>query len=193
VKGLSPRKSAQDELTKTAIINEARELFVASGYPSFSMRKLAKELGCSHGAIYYHFKNKAELFYEIVTQDFLTLDGVLEEVLGTQTNSNEEKLYLILFEYIRFGLTNQPQYEVMFLIKDEEIKSYLLEVPNKSYLHFANAVASLVAKPLSPKDIWSLFIGIHGFVTHYCRTEISFEDVKQLAKSHVEFLLKAIK
>lgn len=190
---MSPRKSAQDELTKTTIINEARELFVTSGYPSFSMRKLAKQLGCSHGAIYYHFKNKAELFYEIVTQDFLTLDSVLQDVLGTQTNSNEEKLYLILFEYIRFGLTNQPQYEVMFLIKNEEIKSYLLEAPNKSYLHFATAVASLVATPLSPKDIWSLFIGIHGFVTHYCRTETSFEEVTQLAKSHVDFLLKAIK
>jgi len=190
---LSPRKSAQDELTKEAIILVARELFVTSGYPHFSMRKLAKELGCSHGAIYYHFKNKAELFYEIVTQDFLTLDQVLEEVLSTPTNSNEEKLYLVLFEYIRFGLLHQPQYEVMFLIKDEEIKGYLLEAPNKSYLQFANAIANLATKPLSPKDIWSLFIGIHGFVAHYCRTETTFEDVKLLAKSHVEFLLKALK
>jgi AcrR family transcriptional regulator len=193
VKRLSPRKSAQDELTKSAIIHVARELFVTSGYPSFSMRKLANKLGCSHGAIYYHFKNKAELFYEIVTQDFLTLDQVLEDVLSTPTNSNEEKLYLILFEYIRFGLTHQPQYEVMFLIKDEEVKGYLLEAPNKSYLHFADAVASLATKPLSPKDVWSLFIGIHGFVTHYCRTETTFEDVELLAKSHVEFLLKALK
>lgn len=190
---MSPRKSAQDELTKEAIIHVARELFVTSGYSSFSMRKLAKELGCSHGAIYYHFKNKAELFYGIVTQDFLTLDQVLEKVLSTPTNSSEEKLYLILYEYIRFGLTHQPQYEVMFLIKDEEIKGYLLEAPNNSYLHFANAVASLASKPLSPKEIWSLFIGIHGFVTHYCRTETTFEDVKLLAKSHVEFLLKALK
>jgi AcrR family transcriptional regulator len=193
VKRLSPRKPSKDELTKAAIIQVARELFVTSGYPSFSMRKLAKELGCSHGAIYYHFKNKAELFYEIVTHDFLTLDQVLEQVLASQTKSNEEKLYMILYEYIRFGLTHQPQYEVMFLIKDEEIKGYLLEGPNKSYLHFADAVASLSAKPLTPKDIWSLFIGIHGFVTHYCRTETTFLDVEPLAKSHVEFLLKALK
>jgi len=189
---LSPRKPSQDELTKTTIIDAARQLFVTSGYPAFSMRKLAKELHCSHGAIYYHFKNKAELFYEIVTQDFLTLDQVLKDVLAMKTNSNEEKLFLILYEYIRFGLSNQPQYEVMFLIKDDEIKGYLLEAPNNSYLHFADAIASLSTKPLSPKVIWSLFISIHGFVTHYCRTETTFDDVKMLAKSHVEFLLKAL-
>lgn len=190
---MTPRKSSQDELTKAAIIDVARDLFVSEGYASISMRKIAKILQCSHGAIYYHFKNKAELFYEIINHDFKQLDHELDLVLLDQQTSNEEKLFLVLYRFIKFGLTHQNQYEVMFLIKDDDVKSYISAGPNVSYQRFAEAVASLSQRALTMKDIWLLFLSLHGFVTHYCRTETTFEDVKDLAKSQVEFLLKAIK
>ncbi|MDZ5473501.1 TetR/AcrR family transcriptional regulator [Bacillus sp. 31A1R] len=189
---MTPRKSAQDELTKDAIIDVARDLFVAEGYDSISMRKIAKVLQCSHGAIYYHFKNKAELFYEIINHDFQQLNQELEDTINENQISNEEKLFLILYRFIKFGLTHQNHYEVMFLIKDDEVKSYLANGPYVSYQRFAEAIAKLSPKQVHMKDIWSLFIGLHGFVTHYSRTETTFEEVEDLVKSHCQFLLKAL-
>ena len=58
---MSPRKAVKQELTREMIMNVARNLFVQQGYQHTSMRKIATELGYSHGSIYYHFKNKAEL------------------------------------------------------------------------------------------------------------------------------------
>ncbi|MDA6131166.1 hypothetical protein OSK38_27850, partial [Escherichia coli] len=91
-------------------------------------------------------------------------------VLRESADSNEQKLFSIFYRYIQFGLTHQKHYELMFLIRDDDVKGYLNEGPNKSYLHFAQAVNSLAPNSLSIKDIWSVFLSLHGFVTHYCRT-----------------------
>lgn len=77
---MSPRKSGHPELTREMIMDAARDLFVQKGYQHVSMRQIAKELNYSHGAIYYHFKNKAELFYALV-------EGVLPTKLGKPTLS----------------------------------------------------------------------------------------------------------
>jgi AcrR family transcriptional regulator len=190
---LSPRKSSHEELSKSIILDVARDLFASNGYASLSMRKIANVLQCSHGAIYYHFKNKAEIFYEIVECDFEKLDQELHEVMSDGTTSNDEKLFLLLYRYLKFGLTNQNHYEVMFLIRDDDVKSYLQEGPNKSLQLFGEAISTLVAKPITSKDIYSLFLSLHGFVTHFCRAETNFEDIKDLCKSHAQFLIKALK
>ena len=43
------------------------------------------------------------------------------------------------------------------------------------------------------QEIWSLFLSLHGFVSHYIGHVSSYEDVEGLAVSHADFLLKAIR
>src|SRR6478609_6565172 len=74
---MSPRKSVEKELTRDTILDTARSLFAQSGYQHVSMRKIAQELNYSHGALYYHFQNKAELFYAIISRDFSLLNELL--------------------------------------------------------------------------------------------------------------------
>nr|WP_155114108.1 TetR/AcrR family transcriptional regulator [Metabacillus mangrovi] len=170
----------------------ARSQFTAEGYQNVSMRKIARELGYSHGSIYYHFKNKAELFYAIVKADFQLLDQVLDQILEDSHTSGEEKLHKIFMGYIEFGLTHQSHYEVMFLIKDEEVKSYFAEEPNISYEKFAQAIYQLSAEKPSVPQIWSVFLSLHGFVTHYCKTEMTFKEAEEMAERHANFLIKAL-
>src|SRR5690606_18930731 len=119
---MSPRKQVKEELSREKIMDVAHELFVQKGYQHVSMRQIAKELNYSHGAIYYHFTNKADLFYAMVVQDFELLNSVLNQIIN-QEISPEEKVKKILLGYIEFGLTHRSQYELMFLINDEEVKS----------------------------------------------------------------------
>ncbi|EAO53817.1 Transcriptional regulator, TetR family [Bacillus thuringiensis serovar israelensis ATCC 35646] len=60
---MSPRKAVKQELTREMIMNVARELFIAQGYQHTSMRKIATELGYSHGSIYYHFKKQKQSYF----------------------------------------------------------------------------------------------------------------------------------
>lgn len=189
---MAARRAVDQELTRESIMDAAHELFNEKGYQNVSMRQIAKELNYSHGAIYYHFKNKAELFYALVKADFRLLDEKLDEVLNRGDIDNKEKTKKILEGYIEFGLKNQCQYELMFLTKDEEVISYLIHEPNMSYEKFAQAIYTLSDRKVNVNLIWSVFLSLHGFVTHYCKTKMTFEEIEPLMKSHVLFLLRGI-
>lgn len=189
---MSPRKSVQQELTREMIMDAARDLFAEKGYQNVSMRQIAKELGYSHGAIYYHFQNKAELFFALVGEHFQMLNNTLAEIMELELD-NKEKLKQVFIGYIRFGLTYQSHYEIMFLIKDEEVKNFINEEPNYTYENFAQSVYHLCDKKISLQDIWSIFLSLHGFVTHYCRHVSSYDEVEGFAQLHTNFLIRAIK
>jgi AcrR family transcriptional regulator len=190
---MSPRKSVQQELTREMIMDAARDLFAEKGYQHVSMRQIARELGYSHGALYYHFKNKAELFFALVEDHFKMLNTILEDIMKLELD-NRDKLKQIFVGYIKFGLTYQSHYEIMFLIKDEEVRNFINQEPNHAYDSFARSVYSLCeGKNVTLQDVWSIFLSLHGFVTQYCRHVVSYEDVKDMAHMHADFLLRALK
>ena len=189
---MAARKAVDRELSRERIMEAAHELFVQHGYRAVSMRQIARELGYSHGSIYYHFQSKAELFYALVQRDFMLLDERLEELMALAGLSAEEKLARIFLGFIEFGLRHQSHYEIMFLIKDEEVKSYVHTAPNESYEKFARAVRELSGGRVGISAVWSLFLSLHGFISHYCGSGQTFEDVEELAKVHVECVVKGI-
>lgn len=188
---MSPRKNVEQELTREFIMDAARELFAKKGYQHVSMRQIARELGYSHGAIYYHFKNKAELFFALVEDHFYMLNETLAEIMKRDLE-DREKLKQIFIGYIKFGLTYQNHYEIMFLIKDEEVKNFINQEPNHAYEHFAHAVNTLCQGEITIQEVWSIFLSLHGFVAHYCRHVVGFKEVEGLAEAHANMLLKMI-
>ena len=188
---MSSHKSNSRELTKALILQKARTLFVEKGFQEVSMRSIAKEVNCTHGALYYHFKNKAELFYAIVEEDFSTLNNLLEEtVQGSEGNS--EKLTAIFLCFIEFGLNNQRQYEFMFVARNSEVDGLSQEAAFLSYQKFAEAVQALSRKRLAIKDIWSAFLALHGFIVHHRGFIDNYEEAKVSAEAHVDFILKGL-
>lgn len=51
--------------TRMKILETAKVLFLNNGYHNVSMRTLAKETGISTGPLYFHFKNKSEVFFSL--------------------------------------------------------------------------------------------------------------------------------
>ncbi|MBF2545512.1 TetR/AcrR family transcriptional regulator [Listeria seeligeri] len=188
---MSPRKIASQELTKEIILQNARSQFVEKGFQQVSMRSIAKLLHCSHGAIYYYFKNKAELFYAIVEDDFSELNNRLEETIqGSEDDS--AKLYNVLIRFIEFGLNHQSQYEIMFLLRNTEVDSLSQVAADQSYQKFAQTIQSLSKKRLENVDVWSAFLALHGFVSHYFGYVDDFEEAKSAAELHVNFIIKGL-
>ncbi len=64
-------------LTRRRIIDAARDVFFQHGVIRSSLEKIACAAGLSRGAVYWHFENKAELFFA-VRQD--VLDNMLTPV-----------------------------------------------------------------------------------------------------------------
>lgn len=56
----------QKDFVKEEIIRVAKKEFIKSGFQKASLRDIAKEVGATTGIIYTYFKNKDELFEEVV-------------------------------------------------------------------------------------------------------------------------------
>jgi AcrR family transcriptional regulator len=53
--------------TKQHIVKTALQLFLQKGYEKTSLNDIARDVGITKPAIYHHFKNKDELFHEVLS------------------------------------------------------------------------------------------------------------------------------
>ena len=81
---------------------------------------------------YYHFKNKAEIFYSLVKTDFSVLNSSIDDIILSE-NDPSVKMEKILLCFLEFGLTQQNHYSIMFLSKEKEIQQLLQFDSNKTY------------------------------------------------------------
>jgi len=72
------------------------------------------------------------------------------------------------------------------------VQNFINQGPNKTYEHFAQTIYTLSDKRLAIQEIGSLFLSLHGFVTHYLGQVSNYEEVKDLAKFHIDFLLRPL-
>ena len=56
------RTKADAERTRRAILDEAVRLFAEKGVSETSLEEIARAANVTRGAIYWHFKNKMEIF-----------------------------------------------------------------------------------------------------------------------------------
>lgn len=94
-------------------MDAASELFVAEGYGSVSMRKIARKIGYTPTTIYLYFEDKADLLNQICEQTFAQLTRNLVAISRLSV-SPLERLRLGLLEYIQFGLHHPNHYAIVF-------------------------------------------------------------------------------
>ena len=68
------RKTAEHaQATRAALVELAGHLFAERGYIQTSVRDIARQARCTSGAIYGHFRNKADLLAEVVSVGIATI------------------------------------------------------------------------------------------------------------------------
>ncbi|MDF2595169.1 MAG: hypothetical protein K0R69_1510 [Clostridia bacterium] len=66
-------RNKTDEGFREKILKESVRLFSDKGYHGTSMRDIASSSGCSLPTLYYYYKNKVDLFYEVAYKEFVLL------------------------------------------------------------------------------------------------------------------------
>ncbi len=100
------------------ILAAARKAFLKDGYEGVSMRKLAERIGCSHGNLYLHFKDKEALFDCLVEESFDEfLAGMRAQVDSARSAGPVELVREMGRAYVHFGLANPSVYEFVFLLR----------------------------------------------------------------------------
>jgi AcrR family transcriptional regulator len=77
--------------TKERILDIARELFARQGYSGTTIADIARELGTTTAALYYHFPSKADILLGLLAEPMAAYTRILDS-LRTQRPSAEELL-----------------------------------------------------------------------------------------------------
>ncbi|GIN37965.1 MULTISPECIES: TetR/AcrR family transcriptional regulator [Heyndrickxia] len=91
---------------KQLIIDAATKSFSLFGYKATTMDQVAKLANVGKGTIYTFFKNKEELFDEIVTTLIMEMKESAEEILD-ESLSFSENLHNVLFKILEFRKEHQ--------------------------------------------------------------------------------------
>jgi AcrR family transcriptional regulator len=99
-----PAEGLEDSAKRRQIVEGARAMFLAQGFDAASMMDIAREAGVSKGTLYVYFKNKEELFAEIVKLECIShAEGTF--VLDPAEHDIEKVLTRIGTDYLNFLCT----------------------------------------------------------------------------------------
>jgi AcrR family transcriptional regulator len=115
--GVKERQEREREAVSRAILDAARELFVAEGYDNVSIRKIAERIEYSPAAIYGYFPSKDDIFFALAEEGFRTLLGSAAQC-GTETHDDSapvDHIRRALLRVFDFSKSHPEYYRLMFL------------------------------------------------------------------------------
>ena len=77
-------------MTKKRILDVATEEFATLGYSGLSMNKLAEKLKINKAMIYYYFKDKRNLYDEVISSIIELNEEEKKEILNSSLEAKEK-------------------------------------------------------------------------------------------------------
>ena len=100
---------------RDAILNTSAKLFSQQGYNGVSIRDIANACGVTNAALYYHFKNKEDLFLAMLQRDHEKVIAALREAAHSPGDLRAD-LRLLVARYV--GITCQQRQSFQTLWRD---------------------------------------------------------------------------
>ncbi len=91
--------TSENDLREQILVT-AKSMFIQQGYHGLAMRQISEALGVSKAALYYHFKDKEELFLAILTSYLDDIETLLDRILAEQ-GSNRDRIGMFVAEVLR--------------------------------------------------------------------------------------------
>lgn len=77
---MARRTKAEAAATREALIDAAEEMFMEHGVARTSLEQIARHAGMTRGAVYWHFKNKADLFRAMLERIRMPFEDLIREI-----------------------------------------------------------------------------------------------------------------
>jgi TetR/AcrR family transcriptional regulator, acrAB operon repressor len=78
---MARRTKEEAQETRDHILDTAERVFLKAGVSRASLENIAEAAGVTRGAIYWHFKNKADLFEAMMQRVSLPMEGIAASVI----------------------------------------------------------------------------------------------------------------
>ncbi len=111
--GRRPKSAVPGRGTRLAVLKAARTVFARKGFKGASTREVAEAAGVNNAMIYYHFKDKNELYRAVLADSFTAFEGIWEHEVFRSAATVRMKIQKYVEEFIRFQHTNEEFRKIM--------------------------------------------------------------------------------
>jgi AcrR family transcriptional regulator len=181
------------------VLREARALFLERGYAEVSMQQIADAAGMTKASLYYHFRNKEDLFAQVVRHEGeRLLHGAMAELDGVDSFEEQLKraaMFVFRATKLDIGrLMSDFQRHVSEecqrqLRRDEE--DHLN--PMKALLpYFKRATARGELRDIDPTIAIPLFFAMIGGMLKFSQHNLKIQLGDELAETLVDIYLRGI-
>ena len=111
--GTKERQDRERQAVTASILDAARDLFVAEGYQSVSIRKIAERIEYSPAAIYSYFASKDDIFLALAEEGFHRLDEKVRSAM--KTGDPLEDVRANWWAFYEFSQEQPAYFQLMFV------------------------------------------------------------------------------
>ena len=116
------RRSKEDALaTRSALLDAAERTFQAKGVSATSLNDIAQAAGTTRGAIYWHFKDKADLFNAMMERVCLPMENSLNEDAGARFTDPLPAMRAAILKVLD-SLVSDPQTRRVFEVATHKVE-----------------------------------------------------------------------
>lgn len=202
------RRTKEDALaTRHRILDAAEQVFESQGVARTSLQQVAAEAGVTRGAIYWHFKDKAELFSAMMDRVLLPCEWAMDDAEQIEeehpdplsavtalalapleqlcTDGRLRRVFTIAMHFTEYTEEMSP----VRTRCDEGVGRYVAEIDR--LLRQAMRRGLLPARPDSRAQATALFAMIDGLMHNWTRQPSAFE-LLPVARAGVQSFLRGL-
>lgn len=110
--GIEERRDRERQAVTDSILDAARELFLAEGYPNVSIRKIAERIEYSPAAIYSYFPSKDDIFFALAKEGFHRLAAKVQSAATGNPLEDVRAGWWAFYEFSK----EQPEYFLLMFV-----------------------------------------------------------------------------
>jgi len=111
--GRRPKSGRSEGDTRASILAAARRIFARRGLVGASVREVAEAAQVNNAMIYYHFKDKEDLYRAVLSDSFSALSEIWNDPVFTGGATVRRKIERFIESYIRFQKGNEDLRRIM--------------------------------------------------------------------------------
>ena len=201
---MKERQEREREATSRAILDAARELFVAEGYNNVSIRKIAERIEYSPAAIYSYFSSKDDIFLALAEEGFRMMAESAQLSRESDPHASPlERIRTAFFHLYRFSKEHPEYHALMFMDRsvprisqDWQRFEFVRELRQELTDTIAQAITAGELPPGSnPEVVFRvLMVATQGVsVMRICDRLVPGEDADALARVTIEAVITGLR
>jgi AcrR family transcriptional regulator len=190
---------SKEELNlKERILEQSKLMLLEQGFKSLSMRKIAKEAGVTATSIYLHFESKDHLLHSLMEQSIEHLSQSLEDA-AAEVELPVDKIDRIVRAYVQFAFDHPMEYQVIYLVRTEEMARYPKEKFRKARRGY-ELLATVIEEGVQLGELhvenpliaaYSIWAQLHGITTVVMNNRLDKRiETQEFINSSIDHILQ---